>query len=180
MTTVVELCTLPVEIQNLIVLSLHPSAAMALRQTNRWFHTHVSLHRLNKKVVQKYLHKLELQLGKENYYACFSCLCLKPQTAFTGVQVAKSPRYMTFTFNRFCLECGVRSGEYKPGHSLRMVAPESKPAVFCGFCMSVQTNFCSKCYCCIACITSMGVWTGRAKHWSQRGGDGLCPTHLKP
>jgi len=181
MAEAVELCTLPVELQHHIVLNLDPSAAIALKQTNRWFHTHISLHRLDKTKVQQYLHRLELHPRNEHFYACFSCLCLKPQTAFTTVQIGTkiSSRNGSYSSQRYCLECGIRNGKYKPGTSLKMAGPESEPKVLCGACMSVQAYFCRSCLCCSGCIASMRTWTGRAARWSRGGGQGFCGRHFR-
>ena len=93
-----SLCELPTEIQHLIVLNLHPSAAIALKRTNRWFHTHISLHRLGRPEVFRFLTEHEnLPKFSKNFhqgkrtsslgYACFTCLTIKPATNFTEDQI---------------------------------------------------------------------------------------------
>lgn len=174
-----ELCTLPTELQNLIVLNLHPSAAIALRQTNRWFHDNVSLHRLDREKVQLFLRDRELRPTNGKNYACFCCFRLKPEWAFTKSLVDSTHvRKPTYSYRRFCLECGIREGKYRWGISMEMAGSKSRPKVYCGVCTSVQENFCSKCHCCNACIASMGTWTGRAARWSQSGWQALCLDHF--
>ena len=180
MTEAVGLCSLPVELQNFIALNLDPSTAVALRQTNRWFHTHVSLHRLNRIDVRNYLHNRELQPHNDDYYACFSCLDLKPSTAFTTFQIGtKLSNGNGYSYQRYCLDCGIRNGKHRQGTSLRMGGPKSKPMILCGVCTSVQAYFCEKCLCCSGCIISMRTWTGRAAHLSQRGNQTPCLGHFQ-
>ena len=179
MASSAQLCTLPLELQHLIVLNLPPSAAVALRQTNRWFYTHVSLHRLNRLAVRTYLHFLELNPKKQHLYACFFCLCLKPKMAFTSSEIGGKPKEpRRYHYDRFCLDCGIRHGVYKVGTSRPMAGSQSAPKVLCGICMSVQSYYCNKCYCCSACIASTRTWTGRAARWSQAGGQALCLAHF--
>ena len=179
MTAKPELCTLPTEIQHVIVLNLHPSAAVALRQTNRWFNTHISLHRLDQIEVRKYLGQCELRPKNAASFACFSCLNLKPQTAFTMTQVhSANGKGHPHTYKRYCLECGIRDGKYKPSALLRMAGYASTVKVLCGGCASVQTYYCSRCLCCSGCIAKMKTWTGRAR-WNQSGAMAVCPQHLR-
>jgi len=177
-----ELCTLPTEIQHLIVLNLHPSAAIALRQTNRWFHTHVSLHRLDRIAVQDYLHHLESQPKSQRHhqYSCFSCLCLKPHTAFTSIELDVSRGWnRSYYSHRFCLDCGVRDGKFKPFTVLYVGEDYSRPRVFCGACLCVQAYFCNSCHCCSGCLARAGTWTGRAALWQQTGRERLCQKHFR-
>lgn len=174
-----ELCTLPTEIQHLIVLNLHPSAAIALKQTNRWFNTHVSIYRLDRAEVNKYLNWLENRRRNRNNYACFSCLRLKPQTAFTTTKPgSKSLKNGFYPFARFCLDCGIRDAKVKPFTLLKMAGDESKPKVFCGSCSSVQRSFCGLCCCCTGCLAKLRTWTGRAAQWHRNGGKVLCHSHF--
>ena len=175
-----RLGTLPTELQNLIVLNLLPSAAVALKQTNRWFYTHVSLRRLDRVAVRDYLQSSELKIKNEHLYACFSCLCLKPETAFTFSHIGqKTSQCRPRCYDRFCLDCGIVNGAYSAGTSRLMAGSESTRKVLCGVCMSVQSYYCSRCYCCKGCIASIGTWTGRAARRSQAGGQALCQTHFR-
>lgn len=177
MTEKLEFCTLPTEIQNLIALNLHPSAAIALRQTNRWFHTHISLHRLDSTEVQKYLHWLELKSRHIPNYACFSCLCLKPQSAFTVAQLcAEDGRFGDRFHKRFCVDCGVRDSKFG-AFSVVRVAGQPRLRVFCGACLSIQNYFCGRCHCCNGCIAKARTWTGSAALRNRSGGERICQSH---
>lgn len=166
------LCGLPTELQHLIVLNLHPSAAVALRQTNRWFHTHVSLHRLDKHDVSLFLCERE---GKPKNckphptkrfvdvmnYACYSCLCIKPAANFNIAHI--DGEYMKggrLWDQRFCFDCGLRQEKFDRGEMVRM-AGGAKTRLFYVACSSVQTSFCRECRWCLACIASLRTWTGR-------------------
>lgn len=175
------LCQLPTELQHHIVLNLHPSAAIALRQTNRWFHTHISLHRLDPVAVRNYLYQLELRPKRQDDYACFYCLCLKPRTVFTSAQLERRPKvdkYGNVHSGRFCLDCGIGNRKLIPYSVLTMGGDESTPKVFCGACSSVQSYFCRTCHCCSGCLTRARTWTGRAVLWQQSGTQKICPQHF--
>lgn len=171
-----DLYTLPTELQHHIVLNLHPSAAIALKQTNRYFHTHISLHRLNLITVKQYIHEVEIRPRHREGYACFTCLRVRPIIAFTVSQLgAKTSRDGTYSSERFCLDCGVQSKKFKPGTVLNIAGDESHPKVFCGSCSTVQSYFCGKCHWCAACIAGTKAFK---VSWSRSVGLGLCQTHL--
>ena len=191
------LCGLPTEIQHLIVLNLHPSAAIALRQTNRWFHQHICLHRLDQHEVSIFLSERERspkfchgpqpgQRGGFLGYACFSCLCIKPATCFTQSQVVghyakeRGSERGQFSDQRYCIDCGLQQKKFHPGQLLKM-AGGAKPKAFCSACSGVQAYFCPKCRLCMACIASLKSWTARMGRTSGSGSEvGLwrpCPTH---
>ena len=180
------LCSLPAELQNLIIPLLHPSAAIALRQTCRWYHDYVSLHRLDHNLVRGYLHDLELLPCNGNNYACFVCLSLKPITSFTAQHVeGKNRRQRGYSTKRSFLECAVKLGQIKPGRLLYIAkgkcgertctrvcagckatepgteCVDSTPAVMCGGCLTIQTYFCGDCYWCMGCIMKARTWIGR-------------------
>ncbi|KAF6236128.1 hypothetical protein HO173_005757 [Letharia columbiana] len=141
-----NLYTLPTELQHHIVLNLHPSAAIALKQTNRYFHTHISLYRLDPLKVKQYLHQVELRPRHRENYACFSCLRVKPKIAFTVSQLgAKKSRNGAYSSGRFCIDCGVRDKRFKPGTVLDIAGDESHPKAFCRSCSTIQSYFCGKC-----------------------------------
>ena len=60
------------ELQNLIVANLHPSAAIALSQTNHYFNSFVSLHTLPSSVVHDFLQKKERLYKHIDHFACFT------------------------------------------------------------------------------------------------------------
>ena len=171
------LYALPTELQHHIVLNLHPSAALTLKQTNRYFHTHIALYRLDPLEVKQYIHEVELRPRNRDNYACFKCLRVRSRTAFTINQLgAKTSKDGMYPNERFCLDCGVENKLLKPGTVLVIAGDESCPKVFCGSCSTVQSYFCRKCHWCAACIA-------RTKHfktsWSRSVGLGLCQTHLQ-
>ena len=171
-----NLYTLPTELQHHIVLNLHPSAAIALKQTNRYFHAHISLYRLNPFKVKQYLHEVELRPRHCDNYACFTCLRVRPKTAFTVSQLGvKTRKFGAYYSGRFCLDCGVESKKFKPGTVLIIAGDESHPKVFCGSCSTVQSYFCGKCHWCAACIARTKALK---MSWGQSMSKGVCQTHL--
>lgn len=62
------------ELQTFIVTSLHPSAVIALSQTNHHFHSCANLHRLPFCAVLNYLQQKEWSPSHSNDYACYTCL----------------------------------------------------------------------------------------------------------
>lgn len=179
------LCQLPTELQHLIVLNLHPSAAIALRQTNRWFHTHISLHRLDPLAVRNYLHYLEYNPKRPNEHACFVCLRLKPSTAFTSAQLQSQARIdrhgnvLNCVYGRSCLDCAIKNRRVTPFSVLIMGGDDPRPKVFCGACSSVQSYFCSSCHCCSGCLTRARTWTGGAVLRQQSGTQKICERHFR-
>lgn len=172
-----NLYTLPTELQHHIVLNLHPSAAIALKQTNRYFHTHISLYRLDPLKVKQYLHQVELRPRHRENYACFSCLRVKPKIAFTVSQLgAKKSRNGAYSSGRFCIDCGVRDKRFKPGTVLDIAGDESHPKAFCRSCSTIQSYFCGKCRWCAACIARTKSFK---TSWSRSVGMDLCQTHLQ-
>lgn len=172
-----NLYTLPTELQHHIVLKIHPSAAIALKQTNRYFHAHISLYRLNPLEVKQYLHEVELRPRHRENYACFTCLRVRPMTAFTVSQLGtKTSRNGAYTSGRFCLDCGVENKRFKPGSVLDIAGGESHRKVFCGSCLTVQSYFCSRCHWCAACIARTKSFK---MSWSRSLGTGFCQTHLQ-
>lgn len=177
MASNLNLYTLPTELQHHIVLNLHPSAAIALKQTNRYFHTHISLHRLNPVTVKQYIHEVELQPRHSDGYACFTCLRVRPMTAFTVSQLgAKTSKGGAYSSGRFCLDCGVEHKRFKPGSVLNIAGDESHPKVFCGSCSTVQSYFCGKCHWCAACIARTKAFKMSR---TQSVGKGPCQAHLQ-
>lgn len=172
-----NLYTLPTELQHHIVLNLHPSAAIALKQTNRYFHTHIALYRLDPLKVKQYLHEVELRPRHRDDYACFTCLRVRSMTAFTITQLgAKTSKNGAYSGGRFCLDCGVENKRFKPGTVLIIAGDESHPRVLCDSCLTVQSYFCGKCHWCAACIARTKSFR---TSWSRSVGMGLCQTHLQ-
>lgn len=175
MGSILDLYHLPTELQHQIVLHLHPSAAIALKQTNRYFYTHISLCRLDPLRVRQYLHEVELWPRHREHYACFVCLRVRPKTAFNITQLgAKTSKNGAYSSGRFCLDCGVEKKRFKPG-TVMTIAGEPHPKVFCGSCSTVQSYFCGKCCWCAACIAKTKAFKTL---WSQSVSRGFCQTHL--
>ena len=173
-----SLYTLPTELQHQIVLNLHPSAAIALKQTNRYFQTHISLCRLDRFKVKQYLHQVELRPRHRDNYACFTCLRVRPMTAFTASQLGAktSSRNSAYSYGRFCLDCGIENKRFRPGSLLVIAGDQSHPRVFCGSCSTIQSYFCSNCHWCAACIARTKAFKSS---WSRSLGMGLCKMHLQ-
>lgn len=157
------------ELQDLIITNLHPSAAIALSRTNRHFHSCVNLHRLSSSVVFDYLHEMELLPTRSDEYACYTCLRLKPQSAFTMRQTTHSqgklgqePR------KRFCLDCGIKSGRHLPGHMMKI---GTELQVYCGGCETLQKRFCGRCCWCESCIRKGPVKVLRKGQWAKPNGE---------
>ena len=194
------LCGLPTELQHLIVLNLHPSAAITLSKTNRWFHAHISLHHLDKHEVSLFLSEREClperctrqfseHTANPMNYACYSCLCLKPAAHFTLAQVNgdydKGRDCKTrgrLWDQRFCIDCGTEQKKFRRGQLLEM-AGGAKPKAFCAACRSVQDYFCPQCRWCVACIASLRTWTARVGRCRSTTGEGRwsspCQSHLR-
>lgn len=79
------------ELQNLIIANLHPSAAIALSQTNHHFHACANLHQLPLSLVSQYFREKELLPAHRGEYACYTCMRLKHRSSFAPSQT-KSPR----------------------------------------------------------------------------------------
>ena len=83
---------LPVELRDLIITGLHPTAALALSKTNHFYHSVVSLDRLDPAIVRRFLYDLERRPSNLNeiYYhrklACYKCLWLRPVPQFSNLQ----------------------------------------------------------------------------------------------
>ena len=172
------LCTLPTELQHHIVLNLHPSAALALKQTNRYFQSHIFLYRLDRFKVNQYLHHVELRPRHRDSYACFTCLRVRPMTAFTASQLGSKTgsRNSAYSYGRFCLDCGIENKRFKPGSLIVLAGDQSHPRVLCSSCSIIQAYFCSKCHWCAACIARTRAFKAS---WSRSVSMGLCELHLQ-
>ena len=106
-----SLTNLAGELQDLIITKLHPSSVIALSQTNHHFHDTVSLHRLPFSVVFDWLlHKEDKCCGRYWNYACYTCLRLKPRSAFSKKQTRRRrEKWGQDSYMRRCLDCGLSS-----------------------------------------------------------------------
>ena len=196
-----SLCDLPTEIQHLIVLNLHPSAAIALKRTNRWFNAHISLRRLDQQEVFRFLsqHEELPKFSKNSHhgkrpsflgYACYTCLTIKPAQSFSWAQVTGDyakrndpSRVSLREEQRCCIDCGLRHDRFNPAQVLKLGDGRTLN-LFCPACQSLQAYFCAHCRFCVACIAKSKWWTGkiwRHGHTNQSGVTEIvrpCQVHL--
>ena len=164
------------ELQNLIILNLHPEAAIALSQTNRHFHSCASLHRLPLPIVSQWFHEKEMLPENSEKFACYTCLRLKPQSAFVLKQTKKKKsKFSPDAGNRFCIDCGCKYGKITPGHILKTSAGLR---VSCIGCEKPQDRFCTLCYWCDGCASKGIVTMERRRDWVKPG-DGARKISLK-
>ena len=174
----IGLCSLPAELQDQVVLNLHPSAAIALRQTNRYYHANVSLHKLVRKEVRRYLGRRERHPGNEKYFSCELCLALKLDTILFKKEYHQTARfdigYNGQNCRRICLECAIKTKMTVPGNvvvmakprnTFEMVTPSSPlsghKSIFCMACLTVKGEFCYFCRWCFDCVQKRFVNTYR-------------------
>ena len=144
------------ELQDLIITNLHPSAAIALSRTNRHFNSCASLHRLSFSAVFDYLHEMELLPTRSGDYACYTCLRLKPRSAF-GLKQTKRSRGKT----------GLGScGKVTPGS---IINNGTELQVYCMGCETLRRRFCSECHWCDSCIRKGAVEVLRKRPWARYG-----------
>ncbi len=153
------------ELQDLIIINLHPSAAIALSQTNHHFHSCVSLHRLPFPVLLEYFQEKELLSTHSDDYACYTCLRLQPRSNFAWKQT-RTPRGKTgkHAHKRVCLSCGIGTGKHTPGSMMKIGADLQ---VRCNSCKSLQKRFCRSCRWCDSCISkdaALPSTTGTCNH----------------
>ena len=148
--------TLPAEIEDQIITSLEPSAVVALRQVNRHFTDTASLHRLDKKDVQHYLHEME-QCGRHTWgqgnFACFTCLQIKPKGDFSRSQIrGLRGKNGWEPYQRFCVACGLGHREVPAGNIVRSGDGRK---IFCRGCRAFKANWCTRCRFCRSCNTEL-------------------------
>ena len=137
------------ELQDLIITKLHPSSAIALGQTNHHFHASVNLHRLPFYLVFDWLQDKEFMPGQTDY-ACYTCLRLKPRSAFAKEQTKfKRGTFGKASHSQICLDCGLRTGKHCPG-SILVIGKELQ--VLCMGCKILRNQFCTLCRWCDSCI----------------------------
>lgn len=159
------LSALPGELQDHIIPYLHPSSAVALRQTNHHFNITASLERLEVKEVRNYLQDCVRRPHNSQNLACYFCLRLRPKTVF-----AQSPgrsTYRGFHSDRRhrCLDCAVREDALMPGNCIIMANNRDR-MLFCIACLTLQGRFCKICRWCSGCAGKRRM----TSYW--RGEDG--------
>ena len=157
------------ELQNLIIINLHPSAAIALSQTNHHFNSCANLHQLPSPMVFDYLQEKEILPAYWDNYACYNCLRLKPRSSFATKQT-RSPRGKggRDAYKRICLECGFRTGKHIPGQNMKI---GTELQVYCGGCETLQRRFCSTCRWCESCIRKGTATVLRKGEWAGPNGE---------
>lgn len=150
------LSALPVELQEQIVCNLHPSAAIALKQTSHHFQTFISLDQYDIDEVRAFLQEKETQPHNIGRLACYSCLCLKPRPAcimniycrnyIAPFRPYGDPHY----YQQLCLECAVNKDRMLPANVVNM-ASENDRMLFCIACLTLQGHFCKTCRWCFTC-----------------------------
>ena len=109
-----RLTHLPAEIEDLIIKGLEPSAALALSRVSRYYHQTVSLHRLDKERVNKFLHSLEMKKRRRDSFACYSCLKLKPAKYYPPLSFLRKKRQGKGGSKRFERKCWACVAESDP------------------------------------------------------------------
>lgn len=172
MASRIRLCDLPGEIQDHIILSLHPSAAVALARTNHHFHATASLTRLSSEAINAFLEERKIQIRDATDYLCCTCFVLKPWRAFTKAHV-KGPRSKTGkdANKRSCFKCLLANGRVLPGNVVDMADARLGMRVYCFACLSLRERFCVKCNWCSECARQRKVKTFR-QGWKARDGSG--------
>ena len=122
-TDAMSLPHLPIELQDLIITGLHPAAALALSNTNHFYHSVVSFDHLDPDMVSRFLYELENRpnnLNKGFYhrkFACYICLSLKPVLQFASLGSTSFDGRKAH--HRQCVQCDVRDGSVTPGDPYR-------------------------------------------------------------
>ncbi len=166
------LCNLTGELQDHIIESLHPAAAIALNQTNRHFHASVTLYRLPLTDVVEYLHGLEMSPSRTKDYACFTCLTLKHRSLFTLRQTKGKRGKNGWEYDlRWCLDCGIKENQFWPGCVVNLAADGVDPVVYCGACTTLQLRYCELCFWCASCIEKRSVKVWRRGEWRNARGE---------
>jgi len=169
------LSALPGELQEQIILNLHPSAAVALRQTNHHFQTIISLRRYNIDDVRAFLRDRARQPRNARYLPCYSCLWLKLRSNFImgpcnlprGQVSFYDPHRHIWTHGESCFECAVATGRFLPGN-VSTLPNETDKVLFCIACLTLQNHFCEKCRWCTKCASSGTVNTYRKEEMGYR------------
>ena len=163
------LSALPGELQEQIILNLHPSAAIALRQTNHYFQTIVSLHRFEVDQVWAFLKEKQEQPHNAKHLACYFCLCLKPRSLCLNSRYIALPQCYVAPppDSQSCLDCAVKTGRVLPGN-INDLANQKDKLLFCIACLNLQSHFCEKCRWCIQCAERRMVNTYRKDEMGYR------------
>ena len=150
------LMSLPLEIQEMIILALHPSATIGLSGTNQHFRALCSVEHLNPIVVQDYFRQVNFAMIKRPDFLCVCCLCAKPPSEFSTRSLTGPKRKEGQSAGyRKCLECVI--GELRPGQEVNIGLEKKKNGrrmrmVVCKECFAFKDAWCKYCRCCWWCI----------------------------
>lgn len=164
MSSDASFCGLPGELQDHIILFLHPTAMIALSKTSRHFHATAFLARLETHTIDEFLEERKhaiLSLDDDFKYLCCSCFKLKFHDKFTRSHLKDYYRRNVKKVNgRSCVDCMLAQGKISPGDVLNMGFWEK---VVCLVCLSLEDHFCTRCKWCYGCAqkTHNGVRTYR-------------------
>lgn len=162
------------ELQDLIIINLHLTAAIALSKTSHHYHSTIFLYRLVPETVWVFLYNREQSLRtpfgdgptRELLFACFKCLCMKPDWQFSHSQVldSYSMECCEECYDRQCVECDLRDGLVKPGDILHS-GGWFVDCIVCTECSKTQRRFCRGCRTCASCLEKKGAEPRAACHW---------------
>lgn len=167
-----NLCDMPGEIQDHVILSLHPSAIVALSQTSHHFRQIARLVRLGRETIDEFLVERKLDILRAEDYLCGSCYALRPPNKFTsGHLKGKYGKNGQSANKRCCVDCMLAKGSLLPGNVVDMAG---KRSVYCFVCLSLQDYFCIRCHWCHGCAQKRQRMTYR-KSWEKEYGspDGM-------
>ena len=149
-----NISSLPGEIQNMIIRHLHPSAAVALGHTNRYFHSISSLHILPISIVEAFLEERIPYMLRMDNYLCASCFHSKPPERFLESQITEKRSKEGSERNlRRCLDC--MKEQISPG-SIVELGKMGQKHVLCMACVNFRSPYCVQCRWCSVCACLEG------------------------
>lgn len=174
-----SLAALPTELHLAIASYLSPLSLLALSHTNGRFLSIygpmapnlVDLTTLTKS--PRFLLELEQGWFKgHKHYACFHCYRILPAARFADTQIAtKRSKGREYGEDRYCIECGIRRGRYKPGW---WVTVDRVELWVCRGCRKAKRPpFCGECGLCQAC------YGGSDRRHVKELGEGHCVLRRK-
>lgn len=112
---------------------------------------------------------MELLPTLSDDFACYTCLRLKPRSAFALKQTKLSRgKFGQGPSKRVCLDCGFKNGRHRPGQTMKF---GTELQVYCGGSESLQKRFCSRCYWCDSCIRKGTAKVLRKGDWAKPNGE---------
>lgn len=112
---------------------------------------------------------MELLPTRSDDFACYTCLRLKPRSAFALKQTKLSRgKFGQGPSKRVCLDCGFKNGRHRPGQTMKF---GTELQVYCGGCETLQKRFCTRCCWCDSCITKGTAKVLRKRLWAKPNGE---------